>query len=656
MILAACMVVAASGRAGATGYAKGSDAAGNTAAADGAECTIAACDGGAIAKTFPPPRRTTWAPKGCRTPDPAGGPLASRAAWRSLHADEVNTDEVSIAMAPMFAADWVAEPQTWNPTGPVFDDAGNLYFAPFNPHEDVVLISLEPIAGTRRWAIPNTTGTPVGTGTPLVLDDPDRPGEQIVYLGLYDRVLAVRTDGGIVWDRPTGLPGPATGVFGVNYHPQADAIVGLSRDGWLYAVDRRTGLSVLPAPFQLPGEPAPLGPPSTTPPAVTACAQQLFEQFVDPGGVTLAQIIAVLGGNGSEVANYFSIDPTTGRLWVGATAPDAEDGTADGVSALGALYRLELTPVGPTFAVDEVCHASFAGGTASTPALPRDGSRVYVGDNVGNLLAVDQNCQQVWSLPLGEQIRGSIGVAADNREVYAATASTIHQVIDDGATARIAWSAGLDVFDLQPGLISGNANIAGIGANGVAFQAGAGYQFSTTLFTNTGLGLLDRADGSVRWFTQGFDETVAVMSTGPDGALYIGNSPLRRLYASCLSDLGIIPVAVAPPVGGIRKYQPIRHDVFFRDVVCAGADRARNARRDRKLCPASLAADQQQLAELYAQARRTFTTATTHGELAGKPALRVTRVLARIEKKRARGRQPWNAFKALCRQAERAML
>jgi len=638
-----------------------------TACDDATACTVAACDGanvcvstpvecdgGATPKTFPPPARTTWLPTGCRTPDPAGATYASRAAWRSLHADEGNTDEVSIAYAPMFEADWVAEPDTWNPTGPVFDDAGNLYFAPFNPREDVVLISLEPGTGARRWAIPNTTGAPVGSGSPLVLDDPDHTGAQIVYLGLYDRVLAVRTDGTVVWDQPTGLPGPATGVFGVNYHAHADAIIGLSRDGWLYAVDRRTGLSVLPAPFQLPGEPAPLGPPATTPPAVVACAQQLFEQFVEPSNVTLAQIIAVLGGNGSEVANYFSIDAATGRLWIGATAPDAEDGATDGVSALGALYRLELVPAGATYTVAETCHASFAGGTASTPALPRDGSRVYVGDNVGNLLAIDPSCQQVWSMPLGEQIRGSIGVAADNHEVYASTASTIHQVIDEGATARISWSAALDVFDLQSGLVSGNANIAGIGANGVAFQAGAGYQFSTTLFTNTGLGLLDRADGSVRWFAQGLDETVAVMSTGPDGALYIGNSPIRRLYASCLSDLGIIPVQVAPALGGIRKYQPIRHELFFRDVVCAGADRVKNAKRDKKLCPASLAADETQLGELYAQARATFTA--VGAGLDDKNRLRLGKLLDRMEKKRLVGRPPWKSFQALCKKTEKALL
>jgi outer membrane protein assembly factor BamB len=607
------------------------------------------------AKTFPPPARTSWVPSGCRTPDAADPRFASRAAWRSLHADEVNTDEVSIALAPMFEPSWLAEAATWNPTGPVFDDAGNLYFVPFNPHEDVVLISLEPVAGTRRWAIPNPSDTPVGSGTPLVLDDPDHPGEQIVYLGLYDRVLAVRTDGSIVWDEPTGLPGEPTGVFGVNYHPGADAILGLSRDGWLYAVDRRTGLSVLPAPFQLPGEPAPPAPPSTTPPSVLACVEQKFAQLADLRGATISQLVGVLRGGGVEVANYFSIDGTTGPLWVGATAPDAEDGALDGLSQLGALYRLELVPSGPSWSVSEVCHASFTGGTASTPALPRDGSRVYVGDNVGNVLAVGPGCETIWTLPLAEQVRGSIGVAADNREVYVSTPGAIHQLVDEGEEARIAWSSSLDVFELASGQAAGNANIAGIGANGVAFQAGAGYPFSSLLFTTTGLGLLDRATGGVRWFTGGLDETVAVMSTGPDGALYIGNSPLRRLYAACLSESGTIPVPVAAPVGGIQKFAPVRHDLFFRDVVCAAADRARNAVRYRRKCPASFAADEHQLDELLAQARVTLDAATAATDLAADVATRLDRRLANAEARRARGRPVLGSFRPLCRAVERAL-
>jgi hypothetical protein len=503
------------------------------------------------AKVFPPPGRTTWTPVGCRVPDVEQPVLASRAAWRSLHSDEVNTDEVSIAYAPVFEADWLAEPLTWNPTGPVFDDVGNLYFVPFQPHEPVALVSLRAADGSRRWSIPNTTGAPAGAGTPLVLDDPDAAGDDVVYVGLYDRAFAVRPDGSVVWDAPTGLTGTPVVVFGVNYHAGADAIVGLAQDGFIYALDWRTGAPVLNAPYQLPGAPAPPGPPLVVPAAVQACAESELALLADLGGTSIATVIDILLGNRVEVANYFSIDPVAGRLWVAATAADAEDGVVDGVSQLGALYGLDLVPNGGGYDVVEACHRPFVGGSASTPALPRDGSRVYVGDNVGNLLAIDTSCNDIWTLPVGGQITGSVGVAADNREVYASTMTSIHRVIDQGTSASIAWTANPDVFDLAAGQLTFNQNLVGIGANGIAFQAGAGIPFGTRPLTiTTGMGLLDRETGAVRYFAAGLDETVAVMSTGPDGALYIGNSPIRRLFTYCLNQLGFITAAVAPPVGG----------------------------------------------------------------------------------------------------------
>lgn len=606
--------------------------------------------------TFPVPSRTDWKPVGCRTADARGGALASRGAWRSLHSDEVNTDEVSVAYPPMFEADWVAEPNTWNPTGPVFDDAGNLYFSPSTPVEDVALISLEPLTGARRWALPNTTGAPAGAGTPLVLDDPDHPGEQLIYLGLYDHVLAVHPDGSILWDQPTGLGGTPAIVFGINYHPGADALVGLTGDGYLYAVDRRTGVSILPAPFQLPGDPTPPAPPSTVPSFVLACTETLLHELTTLRGRPIADVIGILLGNGVEVANYFSIDPASGRLWVGATAPDAEDGDADGVSKLGALYRLDLTGGAGNYAIAPACHASFAGGTASTVAMPRDGSRAYVGDNVGNLLAIDADCQPIWSIPMGRQVTGSVGVASDNGEIYASTATTIHQVIDHGASASIQWSADVGAgFQPLPGQITGNTDLAGIGANAVAFQAGVGYQFTSTVFTDTGMGLLDRGTGAIRWFAQGLDETVAVMSTGPDGALYIGNSPLRRAFAVCLAQSGIINVPVAPITGGITKYAPIRNDVFLRDVVCAAADRARNAKRIRKMCPGSYDADVAQLDVLLTQARKTLDRAVATGDLAGRVAANLDTRLARAEVRRSQGGDVSRVFRPICRTIERAL-
>ena len=37
-----------------------------------------------------------------------------------------------------------------------FDSDGNLYFAPLLPYEDVVMISVDPDTGARRWAIAGT--------------------------------------------------------------------------------------------------------------------------------------------------------------------------------------------------------------------------------------------------------------------------------------------------------------------------------------------------------------------------------------------------------------------------------------------------------------------------------------------------------------------
>ena len=596
-------------------------------------------------KTFPPPVRITWTPEGCRlvgTPAPA---IASSAAWRTLHADLLGTDEVSVAYAPAFHADWVAEPNTWNPTGPVFDSAGNLYFVPWRSYENVILISLNASDGSRRWAIPNSTSAPAGSGTPLVLADPDQPGAEIVYVGVYDHAVAVRTDGRVVWDVPTGLVG-TEGVFGVNYVPSADAIVGVTRDGFLYALDRRTGAPLLAAPYQFPGEVSPPGPPLTAPPAVQACAEAELRTRADVGTATIAQIVGVLLGNGSEVANYLSVDPATGRLWVAATAPDAEDGTVDGVSTLGALYGLDLVPAGGgTYMLTEACHRSFVGGSASTPGLRKDGSRVYVGDNIGNLIAINTaDCSDAWTLPVGDQIFGSIAVASDNGEVYAARASGILQVFDEGTTGVPGWTGSLDVYDLAPGQQVFNLQLAGIGANGISFHAGPGVKIGTTILPfQTGVGLLDRETGTVRWFADGLDESVAVMSTGPDGAVYLGNSPLRRLFARCLS------LTTLPTVGGIRKFAPERLDLLLRDAACAAGDRARNAMRHRRLCPDSAAADRVQLQELHAQSRAAAAQAALDGDLTAKEQRQTARLLNLAEARLANGKLPVARFRSLCR-------
>ena len=65
------------------------------------------------------------------------------------------------------------------------------------------------------------------------------------------------------------------------------------------------------------------------------------------------------------------------------------------------------------WALAEVCHRSFPGGSASTPTLGWDGTRVYLGDAVGALIAIDaDDCSVAWSVPLDAQIFGSVAAAS----------------------------------------------------------------------------------------------------------------------------------------------------------------------------------------------------------------------------------------------------
>ncbi len=573
-----------------------------------------------IPLTFDPPPKTTWRPDGCRSVPSNNPVIGSRDRWRMLHSDTLNSDEVTIALAPVFEHGWQAEPNTFNVTVPVFDNDGNLYFSPFLPYEDITMISLDPLDGSRRWAIPANNDAPVGAIAPMVLNDPDNPGNEIIYQVLYDRALAVRPDASIVWDVPTGLT--LSGILkqdtvtGINYLPQADAIVALTTNGHLYALDRETGDPLLAAPYSLPGEPSGEGAGLALPQNIIDAVDAEITQLVNfPPGTVFEDFLASILGNEIEVSNSFSIDPNTGRMWIAATAPDADDGTVDGVSELGALYAIDLVPNGPLYDVVVVCMVTYDGGSASTPGVRTDGTRIYFGDNEGNLIALDSSCNELWSLDLGSQITGSVTVATDNGEIYASTVDDIFQVLDEGVSASLGWTAEIEAYlEAGPGRDNYNMLLASAAANGIGFMAGVGTppgQLATVaLPIKIGYGVLDRVTGKIRYFADGLDESVAELNSGPDGAYYNANSPIRHAFTNA-----VFPGAAAPIEGGIRKFEPRRIDLLVRDAVCAASDRADNAAATALDCPASSAADSIELADLIAQARRMAPAAITAGDL-----------------------------------------
>src|SRR5262245_7849348 len=109
-------------------------------------------------RPLPVPGRTAWRPMDCRSVPFSHPVLLPRTAFRRAHGDLESTDEVDLAYAPVFAREWVVEPSLYQVTTPAFDGAGNLYMTPLLPHEPILMYSLDPATGARRFVVPPIEG------------------------------------------------------------------------------------------------------------------------------------------------------------------------------------------------------------------------------------------------------------------------------------------------------------------------------------------------------------------------------------------------------------------------------------------------------------------------------------------------------------------
>ncbi len=586
-------------------------------------------------RVFDPPAKTNWAPSGARVvgnynydviPQPDG--------FHTMHVGPNNSDNVWIAAAPMFELDWVAETSMYVPEGPTYDNEGNLYFSPLYPQEDVSLISLDGETGQRRWAIAGD-GRNGGSGAVLILNDPETAGKQIIYHASYEQVMALNTNGTSIWSTASGLtlpaivPGERSGnhSYGFNYHPPTDSLIGVTVDGKLLAFDRADGHSIAPI-AQLPGAPAFSQLPSLPQfiiNASDALTDAIFGQT--PDGFSFFSLIReVIFGGGFLVTNYFGIDPNSGRIYVAGTADDAADGTTDGISELGALYLLDLVDDGIGGLKFSVLDSTtFVGGTGSTPTISEDGSRIYVSDNLGNIITLDSDLDELWRFDIGEPILASVAVSPDNSELYVVTQFDIFKLVDQGNSATLAWTATLDAFDGFKNVATQfNALTPTITANGLAVSVGGGRNLSgTNLIFHVGMGLLDRDTGLLRYFAEGREESIAVSSIAPDGGLYTANSPLRRVTGQVLFPAKT-PASIT---GGITRYKPIRLDLLARDAVCAAQARAANAASLGPLETASANEDILQLQVLLDQSRAALSRAVNDGDIDNTTASSITAAL-----------------------------
>lgn len=571
-------------------------------------------------RDFALPEKTLWRPKGPRTVSKSTNINARQAMFaRALHTDTHGSDEVGAAMAPAFELAWHAEPNLFVSEGPVFDSAGNIYFSPIFPPEEIVMISLEPKTGKRRWVL---KGFGAGAGTPLVIQDPDTE-KDIIVQGSYDRATAMTPAGDILWDVPTGLAkvtrknvSADKHSYGINYHIKADALIAVLGDGHMYMLDRKTGAQLLDKPFMLPGSRLPVTS-FSLPAAISKKANADIQHMAASFFEDQSPIDSVLHGAAGElqkVTNFFSIDSNTGRIWVAATLPDEDDGVADGWSEKAAVYGIDLIKHGDGYRFEINVVANVPGGTSSTPAISADGKRIYVADAFDSVYAIDSGSgEHIWKFNVGDKVTGSIDVSVDNGEIFANTRNDIKKIFDRGDHAELGWVANMDMF--QTGLFQRNLKSIGaeIGANGIAFIGASGFVAGKKKFPlKLGVGLLDRETGNLRYFAGGAEDSVSSMVSGPKGELYVGNSPLRRVLGRVILGEDKSPQAV---IGGISQFKPIHINLLMRDALWAAATRAENAMQFVHSHPGAVAADLAQINGLMDQTILVASDAITEGSL-----------------------------------------
>jgi len=526
-----------------------------------------------IAREFTVPEVSQWSPTGDRSASlQTSSIIPLPDAFHTMHVSTSNSDEVWTAIAPTFEPDWISETDAFIAEGPTFDNSGNLYFTPTVTTENISLVSLDSITGKRRWAI---SGKGFGSGAPLILNDPAHSGQQIIYHITYTTAMALRTDGSIIWSVPTNIGLPPAGstwqmhMWGMNYLPNADALVTVSIDGKVIILDRHTGKSLTP-PFQLPGSPAAKTELRIPKFLANQANAELLKQFkIDNLFNTFLDIIF---GNNVKVANYFAVDPKDDSIIIAATAPDENDGKVDDISNNGAIYRLTLTKE-KTLQITN--HFYFSGGSGATPTVSADSKLIVISDDTGNVIALDPSLKEVWRINVGTQVAASIAVAADGNEMYVVNREHILKLHNNDNSASIVWKATLDAY---PGFDNLNGISATITANGILIGIAAGRKLGKAgIMTKFGMGLLDRETGKLRWFSEGREETMSVSSVGPDGSIYIAHSPMRRALSR-----GILGDRLPPLIGGIQKFKPTRYDLLARDAICAASKLAKrhNASKD----------------------------------------------------------------------------
>lgn len=362
--------------------------------------------------TPPATASMTATPSATMTATPSGTPTATPTStatatplpayapgWSAVHADGSNTDyspvvgaaNVTLLWARRFEGSIRIGPLPWTINlGPTVAPDGQVYLT--STVLGCHLQALDGATGATRWCATDV-GLFAVASSPLI----DREGR--LYIADGEVMRALDAGGSVLWETP---------IVGVPFSAQFTAegrLIFVTHIGVIYVLDRVTGAAMLPPLELIPG-------------AIWDPAQGIFA--------------CATGTAQCPSANTPAVDARTGRFFFTFWAPGA---------AQAGLRAMRYTEDPAPALTDLWVNEALPGGSASSPVLSADGTRVYVNDYVDSMHALDAATgAEVWSVTIGFASGGSPSLSPDGLLMPSGGGpSPLLAVRDLGDRGVLAW-------------------------------------------------------------------------------------------------------------------------------------------------------------------------------------------------------------------------
>lgn len=312
------------------------------------------------------------------------------AGWSAVHADARNSDYSDKTGSRNVALAWQKKFEGTINLGPTSDPHGHVYIT--TSAEGCHLYSLDGQTGEMLWCTDEVNQYAVASSALI-----DKEGK--IFIADDVAMNAFSDNGTLLWK--TAIQGfPLSAQF-----TQTGRLIFITHIGRIYVLDRETGDAVMQPVSLIPND-------------------SVLSDF-DP-------IACMRGSEKCPCANTLAFDQVSGRFFFTFWAPGTDQASLtamvyaeDPVPSVKALWRNQSLP----------------GGSASSPDLSVDGSKVYVNDNEISIHAFDAiSGENLWTFNIGYKPGGSQSTSPDGLILPAGGNNAgLLAIKDNGASAELLW-------------------------------------------------------------------------------------------------------------------------------------------------------------------------------------------------------------------------